>query len=129
MRKKELGGKAKEKLADRLINPQFNFHDSTGSLLDTVDVSKSHHIYKTPPILCRRVAIHTSLKNAALSPDVEGPFVKLVTGARIVDVDVETCTIVLANGEKAVGDLIIGADGVKVFSSDNSCGFLLCFSL
>lgn len=86
-------------------------------------------MFKLPPILCRRVAIHNSLKNAALSPDVEGPLVKLVTGARIEDVDVETCTIILGNGEKVVGDLIIGADGVKVLSSDNSCGMFLCFSL
>lgn len=98
-----------------MTNPQFNFHDSTGSLLNTIDVSKSFGIYIVPPILCRRVALHNSLKNAALSPDGEGPLVKLVTGARIEDVDVETCTIFLGNGEKAVGDLIIGADGVKVF--------------
>lgn len=97
--------------------------------MNTIDVSKSSDIYKLPPILCRRVALHTSLKNAALSPDGKGPFVKLVTGARIEDVDVETCTVVLGNGEKAVGDLIIGADGVKVFSSHNSCRFLLFFSL
>ncbi len=127
----ELGawGEAWEKLADRLTNPQFNFHDSTGSLLNTIDVSKSFDIYKLPPILCRRVALHNSLKNAALSPDGQGPLVKLVTGARIEDVDVETCTIALGNGEKVVGDLIIGADGVKVFSSDNSGGLFLCFSL
>lgn len=97
--------------------------------MNTIDVSKSFDIYKFPPILCRRVAIHNSLKNAALSPDGEGPPVKLVTGARIEDVDVETCTITIGNGETAVGDLIIGADGVKVFSSDNSCGLFLCFSL
>lgn len=97
--------------------------------MNTIDVSKSFDIYKVPPILCRRIALHTSLKNAALSPDGEGPSVKLVTGARIVDVDVEACTVVLGNGERAVGDLIIGADGVKVYSSNNSCGLLLCFSL
>lgn len=112
-----------------MTNSQFNFHDSTGSLLNTIDVSKSSGIYIVPPILCRRVALHNSLKNAALSPDGEGPPVKLVKGARIEDVDVETCTIFLGNGETAAGDLIIGADGVKVFSSDNSCGLFLCFSL
>lgn len=108
---------AEEKLADRLTNPQMNFHASTGSKLGTVDFAKSFHIYKAPTILCRRVALHTSLKNAGLSPSGEGPAVKLVTGVRIVDVDVETCTVFLGNGENVAGDLIIGADGVKVFSS------------
>lgn len=97
--------------------PQFKFHASTGSLLQTMEVAKAFLTYRAPPILCRRVALHTSLKNAALSPDGEGPAVKLVTGARIVDLDVETCTVFLGDGEKAAGDLIIGADGVKVFSS------------
>lgn len=109
---------AGEKLADRLTNPQLNFHASTGSMLSTMDLAKSIHMYKAPHILCRRVALHTSLKNAALSPSGEGPAVKLVTGVRIVDVDVDTCTVVLGDGEKAAGDLIIGADGVKVFSSE-----------
>lgn len=123
----ELGTRS---LVDRLTIPQFNFYASTGSLLHTIDFSKSYHIYKAPPILCCRVALQTSLKYAALSPDGEGPVVKLVTGVRIVDVDVETCTVLLGSGEKAVGDLIIGADGVKVFSLErkDSCGLLLCFS-
>lgn len=92
-----------------------------------MDVAKSFYSYKAPSILCRRVALHTSLKNASLSPDGEGPVVKLVTGVRIVDVDVETCTVVFGNGEKAVGDLIIGADGVKVFSSHRLLWIALMF--
>lgn len=115
---------AEEKLADRLTNPQLNFHASTGSKLGTVDFAKS---FQAPHILCRRVALHTSLKNAALSPSGEGPAVKLVTGVRIVDVDVETCTVFLGNGENATGDLIIGADGVKVFSSERYPRIALTF--
>lgn len=80
----------------------------------SIDFAKTAGLFQHPDIFCRRVAIHNSLKSAAISPHGDGPPVNLRTSSRVIDVDVQSCTLVLENGSQVSGDCIIGADGVKV---------------
>ena len=95
----------------------------------SIDFGKNAGLYQHPDIFCRRVAIHNSLKSAAISPHGNGPPVKLHTSSRVIDVDVQSCTLILENGSQVSGDCIIGADGVKVilhivYSSGSSITYL-----
>jgi 2-polyprenyl-6-methoxyphenol hydroxylase-like FAD-dependent oxidoreductase len=58
------------------------------------------------------VTLHDELKKAATSPNGEGPTAVLKTACRVVQVDPDTATITLENGQTVQGDLVIGADGV-----------------
>lgn len=80
----------------------------------SVDFTENAGIFQHPDLFCRRVAIHNSLKSAAISPHGDGPPVNLHTSSRVVDVDVQSSTLILENGSQVSGDCIIGADGVKV---------------
>ena len=65
-------------------------------------------------LLAHRVDLHTQLKNTAISDSGAGTPVNLVTGARVVDIDIEGHTITLEDGSSFSGDMVIGADGVHV---------------
>lgn len=80
----------------------------------SIDFTKIADLFQHPDVFCRRVAIHNSLKRAAISPQGEGPPVNLRTSSRVIDVDVHSSTLILENGSQVSGDCIIGADGVKV---------------
>lgn len=58
--------------------------------------------------------LHTQLKNAATSAEGIGFPAELITGCRVVDVDVDQATLTLKDGSTRQGDLVIGADGVHV---------------
>src|SRR5689334_5468244 len=50
----------------------------------------------------------------ATSTERKGIPVVLKTSSRVVDVDTSTATVILEDGSKFSGDLVIGADGVSV---------------
>lgn len=93
---------------------QHTEYNAAGQPLISIDFTKTADLFQHPDIFCRRVAIHNSLKSAAISPDGGGPPVNIYTSSRVVDVDVQSCTVFLENGSQVSGDCIIGADGVKV---------------
>ncbi|KAL7271024.1 hypothetical protein RUND412_006239, partial [Rhizina undulata] len=62
--------------------------------------------------LIHRVDLHNKLKEMAVDPDRNGTPVEIHLSSRAVDVDTETATITLENGEKHEADVVIGADGV-----------------
>ncbi|KAI9874186.1 MAG: hypothetical protein M1830_010092 [Pleopsidium flavum] len=88
-------------------------YTSSGQRLALVDLMKTAGLWQHSGILCRRIAIHNSLKIASTSPEGDGPPVKLHTKARVADVDVDSSTLLFEDGSKVSGDCIIGADGVK----------------
>lgn len=85
-----------------------------GELLGRTDLTGTEGMWQHHAILCRRIAIHTALKNAATSVEGAGPPVKLHLHSRVFDVIAESATLIFKDGSTASGDLIIGADGVKV---------------
>lgn len=64
--------------------------------------------YGFPYLLIHRADYQRILYDLA---DEQG--VKILTGCRVVRVDVETTTVILETGEKYTADLIIGADGIR----------------
>lgn len=75
-----------------------------------------------PWLLAHRVHLHDALKKKATSLEGPGTAAELHTSSRVVDVDVSAATVILANGQKVKGDLVIGADGVHSVTRRNISG-------
>ena len=68
--------------------------------------------------------LHTQLKTAATSSDGKGRPAELRIGSKVVDVNMDTATITLADGSTVSGDIVVGADGIHV-SENPSNGTLV----
>ncbi|KAF4462846.1 3-hydroxybenzoate 6-hydroxylase 1 [Fusarium albosuccineum] len=77
------------------------------------DNSKWPHVRNPTWVLCHRVHLHEALKESATSQARQGTPVILATSSPVVDVDVASTTVTLADGSWFSGDLILGADGVS----------------
>ncbi|MCJ1372591.1 hypothetical protein MMC20_003816 [Loxospora ochrophaea] len=81
------------------------------------DITKKHvhervkEKYGSPYIMCGRIPLHNELKRLALGEGGQGRPAKLVTSARIVDVEPETGTVTQQDGTRHHADLVIVADG------------------
>jgi len=64
------------------------------------------------------VNLHSALKNLATGPDGPNKPAELKTGCKVTSVDAEAGTITFEDGTTATGDLVIGADGVSVSTSE-----------
>ena len=64
--------------------------------------------------MCGRIPLHNELKRLALGEGGQGRPAKLVTSARIVDVEPETGTVTQQDGTRHHADLVIVADGTHV---------------
>ncbi|KAI3395934.1 hypothetical protein diail_645 [Diaporthe ilicicola] len=62
--------------------------------------------------LVNRPDLHSALKQKATSPDGPGAPVRIHTGTGVESVDCEAATIVLSDGTRVGGDLVVCADGV-----------------
>ncbi|GKT46107.1 salicylate hydroxylase [Colletotrichum spaethianum] len=80
--------------------------------------------YGAPWWYFSRQDIHTELKRAALSPKGLGMPAKLLLGAGIEHVDLESNTVHLRDKRTFHGDVIIGADGIRSPSGTSVFGSL-----
>lgn len=62
--------------------------------------------------LVNRPDLHEALKEKAASPDGPGVPVRIHTGAGVESVDCEAGTILLSDGTRVGGDLVVCADGI-----------------
>jgi salicylate hydroxylase len=69
--------------------------------------------YGAEPYLLHRVDLHNGMKELALEGNGTN-VAKLNLSSEVVDLDCESGTLTLANGEKFQKDLIVVADGVHV---------------
>ncbi|RMZ67774.1 salicylate hydroxylase [Pyrenophora seminiperda CCB06] len=84
----------------------------TGKQLFSVDLKADAKKWAYPWQLAHRVTLHSELKRMATCEDGEGPPAVLRLRAKVVDVDAEAGIVVLEDGERVHGDIIVGADGV-----------------
>ncbi len=85
--------------------------------------------------MAHRIDLHNQLKATAISSDHIGRPAQLRTDSRVVDVDPETATVVLEDGSRITGDVVVGADGIhvscesfvqqEVFNSEYSPNYVL----
>jgi 2-polyprenyl-6-methoxyphenol hydroxylase-like FAD-dependent oxidoreductase len=80
-----------------------NFHSEKGDLLAEHDFRG----YGGTTRLIHRVDLHEALKGRATAHGIQ-----INLSSPVENVDPETATITLANGEKFSGDVVIGADGI-----------------
>ncbi|VUC30777.1 unnamed protein product [Clonostachys rosea] len=99
----ELGANQFERLAE---------YDAQGELKLVSDLL-SLDIWPNKWVGCHRVALHEKLKEKATTPDEPGIPVAVKTSSVVVDVDPESATVVLEDGSKYTGDIVLGADGVS----------------
>jgi len=77
-----------------------------------MDLTGPSKMWQHPWQLVHRVRLHERLKETATSEKGSGPPAVLRTSSKVLDVDPESGTIVLENGEKINADVILGADGI-----------------
>jgi 2-polyprenyl-6-methoxyphenol hydroxylase-like FAD-dependent oxidoreductase len=85
------------------------FHDITGKL-----ATNEREYDEKDWFLIHRAHLHSALKTLALGEEGHGTPVKLVLSCNVVDMDTTIVSIKLKTGETVEGDLVIGADGVRV---------------
>ncbi|KAK7225345.1 hypothetical protein V2G26_013348 [Clonostachys chloroleuca] len=99
----ELGANQFEKFAD---------YDAQGELKNLMDLL-SLDVWPHKWVGCHRVALHEKLKEKAIALEGPGIPVTLKTSSIVMDVDPESATVVLEDGSKYTGDIVLGADGVS----------------
>ncbi|KAF2083822.1 FAD-binding domain-containing protein [Saccharata proteae CBS 121410] len=78
----------------------------SGDLVRTIDVEAASRMWQHPWLLCHRIHLHQELTRIATAPEGKGRAVELRKKSRVVDVETETATVVLENGERVVGDVV-----------------------
>ena len=77
-----------------------------------VDLTGPNKMWQHPWQLVHRVRLHNELKGMATSEKDFGKAASLHVSSRVLEVDPDTATITLENGEAIKADLILGADGI-----------------
>ncbi|KAL1957498.1 hypothetical protein VTO42DRAFT_5961 [Malbranchea cinnamomea] len=93
-------------------------HSTSGNLLHEIDLREANSAWQHPYHFVHRVDLHNALKNKALEPDGDGKPITLKLASRIVEVGCDDASVVLENGERYMGDVVIGADGVHSKTRD-----------
>ncbi|KAJ7629737.1 FAD/NAD(P)-binding domain-containing protein [Mycena polygramma] len=83
---------------------------ATGMRSDKTDYEGS---YGLPWLMVHRVDLHNELKRLALAAEGEGPPATLHLNHRVISCDIGACSVTLEDGTVHIGDLIIGADGIR----------------
>ncbi|KAK2813654.1 hypothetical protein FQN50_000052 [Emmonsiellopsis sp. PD_5] len=65
-----------------------------------------------------RPDLHNEIRRVALDKESDGPIPELILGAKVVDADIKSGTVMLEDGTTHSGDLIIGADGERSLIRD-----------
>ena len=96
-----------------------------GTTVHSVPAYKFKSAWQHKWLLSHRVHLHEALKKAATGSAGKGKPCEIRTSNRVIDVNCETATITFEDGTESSGDLIIGADGVRVFLPCSICD-LIC---
>ncbi|KAK2798504.1 hypothetical protein FQN51_007658 [Onygenales sp. PD_10] len=96
-------------------------HAPSGQLLQGIDLKGANTAWQHPYHLVHRVGLHKALQNKVLEQERDGKSVTLKLASRIVEVGCDA-SIILENGEKYTGDVVIGADGVHSKTRDAVTG-------
>jgi 2-polyprenyl-6-methoxyphenol hydroxylase-like FAD-dependent oxidoreductase len=99
----EFGGVTMSKLTEYSANGVQTRH---------VDLTEPNKMWQHPWQLVHRVRLHNKLKEMATSKEGPGQPAALHVASRVLEVDPETATMTLENGETVRADLVLGADGI-----------------
>lgn len=76
------------------------------------DLTEPNKMWQHPWQLVHRVRLHNKLKEMATSEEGAGKPAILHVSSKVLEVDPETATIKLENGDEIKADLVLGADGI-----------------
>ncbi|KAI9732767.1 MAG: hypothetical protein M1834_003705 [Cirrosporium novae-zelandiae] len=100
-----------EELGANLMQ-RFVDYTQSGETNNEVEVDQQSHLWQHSWLLAHRVYLHNALKQKATTPKGKGKPAELRTSSKVVDIDCDKAIVILENGEKFQGDVVIGADGV-----------------
>jgi len=86
----------------------------SNTLKRDVDLTENNKLWQHEWSLIHRVHLHEELKRRATSTEYQGYPVELRTACPVIEVDPASATATLEGGELVRGDVLLGADGVKV---------------
>ncbi|CAD0095558.1 unnamed protein product [Aureobasidium vineae] len=89
---------------------QFRILDTKGNIHMNIDMDGKK--YGADRMVYHRQDLHSALREAALSTELPGHPVSIVTAAKVVSCDCEAGVVTLEDNTTYQGDLIIGADGI-----------------
>lgn len=92
------------------------------SVLLEWDMKNVTQIYNEPWWYFSRQDLHGELKRAALATDGLGTTPHLEVGAHVEKVDLASKTVYLKDGRTFIGDVIIGADGIRTATGNSIFG-------
>lgn len=95
-----IGGNLMERLTE---------YDSKDNKIKEIDLTQDNAMWQHPWHLIHRVRLHEELKARVVK---EGAVLR--TSQKVVDVDPLKAAVQLESGERIEGDLVIGADGIRV---------------
>ncbi|PYI12702.1 monooxygenase [Aspergillus sclerotiicarbonarius CBS 121057] len=88
----------------------FSVYDLHGTLRTHVPLSPK---YGAQRMIYHRQDLHVALRERATSVEYPGVPAEVWTGRRVVGVDCEEGVVEMEGGERVLGDLVVGADGIK----------------
>lgn len=98
-------------------------YNENGAQTRNFNLTEPNKMWQHPWQLVHRVRLHNKLKEMATSVEGIGEPATLHVSSRVLEVDPETATITLENGETIKADLVLGADGIysktRTFVSGN----------
>ena len=83
-----------------------------GSQIRSLDLTESNKQWQHQWLLAHRIHLHAELQRLVKSHDGPGRPVDVRYSCTVKDLNCDTATAILDNGESVGGDVIIGADGV-----------------
>jgi 2-polyprenyl-6-methoxyphenol hydroxylase-like FAD-dependent oxidoreductase len=89
-------------------------YDEKDNKIKNFDLTEANKIWQHPWHLIHRVRLHEALKKRAVQGGAT-----LQTASKVVQVDPLKAVVQLENGEQIKGDVVVGADGIRVSSSLN----------
>ncbi|KAL4790685.1 hypothetical protein BDV19DRAFT_401896 [Aspergillus venezuelensis] len=90
---------------------KLRIYTPSGKEIFTMDIKKTADFWRQRWLLVHRAHLHEGLKAAAQAPGPGTPAI-LHTSNKVIDIDPQSASITLENGQVVSGDLVLGADGV-----------------
>jgi salicylate hydroxylase len=109
---RDLGLDAQDARLVEYLGVDINRADDLKPMMPPMDLSGDVDKYGIHMYTAYWPDLHLALLNLARNPEGDGPPVKVLPRIEVTEFDCERGSVVLANGDKAVADLVVAADGV-----------------
>lgn len=98
------------KAARPTVERKFKILDVHGDVKMNIDMDDTK--YGADRMVYHRQDLHSALREATMSTSLPGKPANIITSSKVIECNCEEGLVVLENGTRHQGDLVIGADGI-----------------